>query len=491
MSDIFISFTHKDNARLSDEQHGWIDRFDEALHERLNQLWGRETVVWRDPKLSGCDLLTPSIEAAIRDSLVLVVVLSPSYANSEWCRRELQMFCDAAQQSGGVRAGTQSRIIKVIKTPLNRGLEGQVSTDLLDSVGYPFYRLKGEGAPWEFDPRLGPEARQEFLNEVNDLAYGVCKTLEVLIGSKSDRGTVVPSSGITIYLAETSFDLAPASERLRRELEQFGHTVLPDRAPNHAPGYVERVRKDLARCDLSINPIGQAYGIVPELEERSVVALQYELAKEEEKRRSGFVRLPWMPPELQLSDPRQQAFMELLSEDPQLLVTPLEDLKTTVQDLLLQTSQIQLETPTPAHSLGATRVYLISDPVDALAVQPVEDWLFEQHYEVVRALEHGNERELREDHEENLKSCDAVLIYHGLTTAFWLRSKLRDLQKSFGYGRQRPFLGRAVLVSDPATPDKKNIRSNEVLILPGSGPFEPSMLRPFIKQMNPQQGAAV
>jgi len=476
-SQIFISFTHRDNARLLDEQQGWIDRFHEALQLRLDELWGGETKIWRDPKIGGNDLLTPIIQKAIEQSSVLVSVLSPSYANSKWCNDELRMFRQAASRSGGLQSGSKSRIVKAIKTPITAALQQQFDA-LGESRGYAFYRLDGRGVPWEFDPRLGETARQEFMSEINELAHDLCETLEQLLGTRESRREVVPRSGNVVYIAETSFDLAGDAERLRRELEQFGHTVLPDTASSYAPDYADRVQRQLARARLSIHQIGCNYGIIPEDDDRSVVVRQYELAGAEAQLRPDFVRLTWMPPGLKFNDPRQLAFVAELQTDPHLLIVSLENLKTSVQDALRPPAPSPAKAPASAPVVPS--VYLICDPIDNDAVQPLEDWLFNKHLEVIRPLSEGDERQLREDHEENLKTCDYVILYHGQTNEFWLRTKLRDLQKAFGYGRKRPFAARIVFIGDPMTPEKERFRSNDVDVIRSGGRLVPSMLEPIV-----------
>ncbi len=476
MPEVFISFTHKDNERLSDEQQGWIDRFHEALHKRLDQLWGRETQIWRDPKITGNDLLTPVIEKELQASALLVSVLSPSYLNSKWCNDELRMFCEACSRAGGLVTENKCRIVKAIKTPVDATIQCAAKLILDDSLGYSFFRYDDKGIPWEFDPNLGAQERQEFLRQVNELAYGLCKTLQAVRGGKLLYEVVQPS-GLNVFLAESSYDLGAESAALRRELEQFGHTVLPESPLSYAPDYAQRARALLRECRLSVHPMGKQYGVIPEGEDRSVVAVAYEVAQEETVRRPDFVRLPWIPPGMTPTDQRQQAFVRSLQDDPRLLVTSLENFKTNIKTVLSAAHDGQHQIRPPA---ATPAIYFICDPIDADSSLPIEDFLFAQGLEITRSLAAGDERELRRDHEENLKSCDAAIIYHGLTTPAWLRSKLRDLQKAFGYGRQRPFRARAVVLGEPASVDKQRFRSNEVQVVSSFAAFDSSKLKPFL-----------
>ena len=94
--DVFISYAHLDNQAVVEGQPGWISRFDRALKIRLGQLLGREPRIWRDPKLQGNDFFADTLVERLPEVAALVAVLSPRYANSDWCRREMSTFQAAA-----------------------------------------------------------------------------------------------------------------------------------------------------------------------------------------------------------------------------------------------------------------------------------------------------------------------------------------------------------------------------------------------------------
>ncbi len=478
VADIFISYTHRDNAKLSDEQQGWVDRFHEALEMRLTSLWGQHADIWRDLKTAGSDVLDAAIEKQVAEASILVTVLSPGYIRSDWCTKELGVFCDAAEKGAGLHVGTRSRVVKVVKTPVEHNV-GATHAALAESVGYPFFRLDERGVPLEFDVRFGERARQQFLGRVNELAYDICAMLEKLTGKSAGR--VAPPSGSRVYLAESTSDLTPFTEQLRRELEQYGHTVLPEQPFAHASDYVVRVAESLQEADLSIHPVGASYGVIPEGERRSVLELQYDLAGREGQARPEMTRIPWMLPGTAGTDERLAAFAASLQDDPQLLITSLDSLKMTVADLLA--SKKAAPVGAALERAPAILVYLIADRCDAAASQACEDALFAGGCEVIAPLSSGSESELRLDHEENLKSCDAIAIYHGATTEFWLRTKLRDLQKAFGYGRTRPFLATAVVLAPPDMPDKRRFRSNEVLVINALDGYQSGRLQPFFDRV--------
>jgi hypothetical protein len=490
--EVFISYTHKDNEKLSDERQGWIDYFHDALTRRVKQIAGRAVEIWRDPKLGGNDLLTPTIEAKLRHSKLFIAVLSPGYLKSDWCAKELRLFRDSAVAKGGLHLDNSSRIFYVTKTPIAvEHRPGTVELDPSELIGYTFYRPNERGHPHEFDPRH-PEDRQDFLGVINDLACDLCEMLDKVDGAQDrphEHASVVAPSGVTVYLAETSFDLAPERERLRRELEQFGHTVLPERPLQLSADYPEQVKENLAKARLSVHLIGKSYGVIPEGQDRSAIDIQYELAGAEAAARGAFIRLPWMSADLEAADPR----LEKLHDDPKLLIGSLETLKTAIGDVLAPPAlPPQRAGQGKAEADQSRWLYVLTDPHDAATAKLCSDWLFEQTgFNVLEPLEGCDEREIREDNEESLKSCDAVLVYYGEANEFWLRTKLRDLQKAFGYGRQRPFLAKAVFLADPERADKERFKAHDIMILNGFGPFAPSKLLPFVEKLVSQEGQAV
>src|SRR6185295_20171250 len=89
----------------------------------------------------------------------------------------------------------------------------------------------------------------------------------------------------------------------------------------------------------------------------------------------------------------------------------------------------------------------------------LEDFLFNQGFEVVLPLFDEDETQARIDHEESLCTCDAILVFYGETGEPWLRRKLRELQRSAALGREKPLLARGIYVAAPITPQKERFRT--------------------------------
>ena len=298
--------------------------------------------------------------------------------------------------------------------------------------------------------------------------------------------------GETIYLAETSFDLSPQRNNIKRELQERGHLVMPDRPlPLNGPELQDAVRTYLQTSKLSIHLIGANYGVIPEAADRSVVCLQNDLAAERSKG-NGFARLIWLPEGLETKEDRQRQFVEYLKFDANaqqgadVLQTSIEELKTYIQDKLRPKpkSLTSNGNGNGKPSSGPLRVYVVCGKQDYDAVAPLEDHLFNSGFEVKLPLMEGDEAEVREDHKEQLLLCDAVMIFYGGSSEGWLRTKQNDLQKIAGYGRAKPMLAQAIYAGPPETAAKQRYRTREALLLRNFGDFTPDAIQPFIEEIN-------
>lgn len=491
--DIFISYAHIDNQPLVEGQRGWISLFHQALETRLAQLLGDPPGFWRDEsKLRGNDYFDDAIVLRLPKIGVLVTVLTPRYAKSDWCLREVQEFYKGAQQTGGARLDDKARIFKVVKTPVPLDRH---PPELQGLLGYEFYKIDPiTGKPHEFIFTSGPNADQSYWDKLEDLAYDIFEILELLKGTKegSSKSALVPP-GTTIYLAETTFDLNDERDKIRRDLHQRGYKLLPDKPlPLKAPDFQDTVREYLAQSKLSIHLIGGNYGVIPEGDDCSVVFLQNQLAAERSQA-PDFSRIIWLHPTLQAKEDRQQKFIEYLQNDSraqagaELLQTSLEELKTIIQDTLNTPSTPKLA-PTFETEDGPLRIYLICDQQDVDDIAPLMDYLFERGFEVIVPLMEGDEAQARADHKENLLICDGILIHYGRAGEAWLRTKLLDLRKITGYGRSKTLLAKAVYISGPDTSLKQRFRTHEAMVIKSLEQFSPAPLKPFVDQLESAEG---
>jgi len=490
--DIFISYAHLDNKPLPPDQIGWISRFHESLEAFVSMRLGGKVRIWRDSKLQGNDIFSDEIVEQFRKTAVLVSILTPRYVRSEWCSKEMREFCEAAEKTGGVVVDHKSRVIKVIKTPIDS--EEPLPDVAKQVLGYKFYQFEGGQAPLELDPSFGSEFAQAYNRKVSQLAWDIKQLLERLRkanGSQPAPDAAPEAAKPAIFLAECSFDLDEEREKIETEFKTSGFEVLPDRAlPKSEARQVAEVRNLLARCQLSIHLIGNSYGSVPDgPTHKSNVVLQNDLAAAR-SRESDLARVIWLPDGTVSDYPPQQAFIEALHSDAELqfgadlITSDLEHLKGEVHSRLEQIAEpreprIEIADTEPAASQF---VYLICTNEDRKATVPLRKALIEQGFSVDIPAFEGTAAEVRKVNESLLSRCDAVIVFYGSGNEAWKRSIDNDLAKMRSYRRGKPLKARYIYLAPPRTSDKDDHVDMDVPhLIDGFGGFSKAGIAPFFE----------
>ena len=99
--DVFVSYAHADNEPPADYDKGWVTHLIEQVRNGLGMEACPGHDVWTDTGLAGNVELTKQIVEVLESAATLVVVLSPAYVDSEWCRRERDWFLKFVEEHGG------------------------------------------------------------------------------------------------------------------------------------------------------------------------------------------------------------------------------------------------------------------------------------------------------------------------------------------------------------------------------------------------------
>jgi hypothetical protein len=343
-----------------------------------------------------------------------------------------------------------------------------------------------------------------FETSIEDFKSAILQKLEEIKSAKSGKDDLIQAGKGKgecgcVYLAETNFNLQTHREKLKQELIGMGYHVLPDQPlPLVHEEFIKTVDNLLEQCGVSIHILGEDYGVVPDKTDKSIVYLQYERSAEK-VRKGSLKRLVRLPLSYEVKDHRMRPFLEKvkteMKENPDpndyIFETSLDDLGSLIFKKLkeieeeLRKNREQEKTPGTAEPAAKrpSLVYLICDRMDVDHIAELEDLLFESGCEVMIPAFDGNEEELIADHRENLKSCDAVLIYYGEGNELWIRSITRDLTKIDGYGRTRPLNLKGVFLAPPAGKPKERFRLHDTVIIDGMKGFSPALMQPFLEKL--------
>lgn len=493
-SDVVLNYAAIDDFPLQEGKPGWVSQLHRNLEVRMEQLSGEKVRIARLPE----DAISSTNEAELLQHVpaakAMISVVSPPFVNSAVCRKGVEQFWQGAEQTGGRYVEDKSRLLKVLKTTVTDQQMPRPLVDIFSPLaGFEFYEQDADtGRVREFDETFGPVLKQRFFERVYDLAYDGCQVLNRLKQVRARDGAKAELNPHRrwIYLATTTSDVSDERDRIKRELLERGHVVLPDAPlPMLARDVETVVRECLAKCTIVIHLLGQRYGVTPEDSSESIQALQVRLTADKTLS-PELQRLIWMPGGSEIADERQRTFVQRVQEDPVLhhRAEVIEgNLNLLKKDLIRRLAPPEEKPKAPAAvkpTGGARKLYLICDLKDEPAVEPLEDYLFEQGLEVMLPAFDGNDADAAALHQDNLLTCDGVLVYYGAAPKAWVDIKLRELLKATGYGRETPITLQAVYIAPPDDRRKERFQSHQAGVIRQLGEFEPGAeLEAFVSQL--------
>jgi serine/threonine protein kinase len=493
-SDVLLSYAAIDDQPLFEGRPGWVSQLHKNLEVRVEQLSGEKVAIARLPESA----VSPVVEGELLEQLprakAMISVVSPPFIKSDICRREVERFWRGAEQSGGAWVNDKARLLKVLKTAIAAEEIPSPLADIFSPLfGFEFFELDSEtGRVREFDETFGPLLKQRFFERVYDLAYDTCQLLRTFqqVRARGAAAAEPDPNRHWVYLATTTSDVQDERDRIRRELLERGHQVLPDTSlPMLSRDVETTVRQYLEKCTIAIHLLGRRYGVTPEDSFESIPALQVRLTAEQTQR-PGLQRLIWLAGTGEIADERQRAFIQRVQEDPALHqgAEIIEgNLNLLKKDLIRRLSPPEKKPQAAAPSkpaAGAPKLYLICDAKDEAHVEALEDYLFDQGLEVSLPAFDGADADAAALHQENLCVCDAVLIYYAAAPKAWVDIKLRELLKAAGYGREKPIAVQAVYIAPPHDHRKERYRSLQASVIRQEDEFTPSSeLDAFISQV--------
>lgn len=483
-SDVLLNYAAVDDHPLLEGKPGWVSQLHRNLEVRLEQLSGEKISVARIPAQTGAAEVAPLVLKSLPNAKAMISVVSPPFVKSEACRSEVEQFWRFAAGTGGQWVDNKSRLMPVLKTSISPDEMPTPLADIFSPLfGFEFFELDPlTGRVREFDETFGPSLKQRFFERVYDLAYNVCDVLRTLKQGTSPQARTAATNEYShwVYLATTTSDVQDERDRIRRELLERGHVVLPDAPLPMLSSDVETtVQECLEKCSIAIHLLGRHYGVTPEDSSESIPALQVRLTAER-SRQQNLQRLIWLPSTEKAVDERQNEFLnrvqedELLQHQAEVIVGNLHVLKKDLIARLSPREEKLAPSQTKADANAPPKLYLICDARDEAAVERLEDYFFEQGLEVCLPAFDGTDADAEALHRDNLLTCDAALIYYGAAPRAWVDIKLRELLKVAGYGRASPIDVQAVYIAPPDDRRKERYRSHQSRVILQPGGFTPS-----------------
>jgi hypothetical protein len=474
-NDVFVSYAHVDDEPMPGAKEGWVTTLIKGLRTGLSQKLGRSDVfeLWIDHKLSRNVKITPQIMEMLQQTATLIVILSPGYLASDWCQREADTFLKFI----GERVRSGSRVFIVERDKFEDSKRPPEFSELL---GYRFWVQDREDSP----PRiLGfPEPNPDdirYYDKLNELSTELAKELQNLKDT-ADRGSQhppppKPEKAPIVFLAETTDDLDPVRDDVKRYLDQAGVTVLPDSWYSREPSaFRQAVKNDLGKSDLFVQLLSKTPGKkAPDLP-KGIVYEQFECAQN-----AGIHIMQWHDRKLELNKIHDRDHCALL-KGTTVFAVGIEEFKREVVKCAFY------KPPQPEQRSIHAFIFVNMDTRDSSLAKKVCNALRQYGADVMLPITTGTPAEIRKDLMHNLLECDALIIIYGEATAPWVREQLRQSRKVI-YKRESPLKALAVYEGPPDPKDPLNLMFENIQILNCRQSHNEKIIKKFIDNLRSEE----
>ena len=469
--DLFVSYAHERDPQ-------WVCAFVEQLQVRVSALLPQPPQVFFDDQIEQGATVPKVLVDAVGASRILLVILSPKYLASPWCRMELSTFVEAGEEA------VEHRVFVVEAERIERE---QWPAALRDKETIAFWQEDPvTKVPERLDPELGPEYAQMFKKRVGEIAHFIRKRLEALDDD-------VPQYKGNVWIAEPTDDLVNEWEELAAAVRQSGWRVLPSSPyPTHDPGaYTQTLRRHLSGAKLCVQLLGPTPGRRPAWGGPQFPLLQAHEARTTVQKRiaaqkPGLRWLRWRRTLPTQDDPSDYA---ALLREGEVQESSFGDFKTEVIRYLTAPEGPMIPVrplpPPPVDPTASVELYVHSDEVD----RPLAD-------EIMRTLAPLNvyclgtprlkagqspQATRLEQQQAVLAGCHGVILVYGNTPAGWVGANFSMLRKTFAMVRPRGTIG--VLNGPPPDLPRMEITGPVVFPIDCTEGLKPAVLAGFVDRV--------
>lgn len=497
--DVFLSYAHVDDKPIPGCScaRGWVTTLVNNLQWQLEQLCGRGDAfkLWTDGELARHVNFSPQILSSLRESAILMVILSPGYLASDWCSRERETFLSEVKK----RRDQGSSVFIVERDQVLEERPAEIS----GLIGYKFW----EAPPGRAPRILGhPQPTEAYFDKLNELARDLYKELfrlrriyiegllphptegTVSTEGKTDLDTCIKDpppplkNGPVIFLAEVTEDLDELRDQVKRYLDQHGLRVLPEGCwyPRDAQAFQEAADRDLNLCTAFVQLLGPSRGKLlgpsrgksPPGSSFSYVAMQHQRAIA-----AGKPILQWRNPRLDPESIEDSVHRALVTGDTVQAV----DLETFKREIVKQANE-----PPPPPPPGPF-VFVDIDHEDLPIAENLYEILERHKCAYAIRMQEGKAAAVRKDLEANLLDCDGLIVVYGQIPEVWVRDQLRLWCKML-HRRKKPLRALAVYEGPPDREHPLGMRLPQMQIIDCRNGAHVDRLKPFLRALRAREG---
>lgn len=421
--DVFVSYAHNDDVPPAGIERGWVTYFVEELKTELTKKLGKRPDVWMDHLLLKNYRVDTELNDKIRSSRTIVLFMSPSYLNSDWCQQEIGNFLALNRAHNS----KESVFIVAIEETSRQDWHAR----LQNLTPLALYQTQLNGSVRRLgSPRPPLDSEHEYWTKLNELAHLINAHLRFLNKSAPIEDTVTdkPASANTehknltgnlkaptLWIAQPTLDLHPNWEALAAAARQRGATVVP-LAANVYHGELQAINADIASADILIQLLSEESDDLGKL-----LQLQAFLAKLSDK-----PFLQWRAPMADLASVVDTKHRELLQGTIACGFEQFRQQVLTQIDGLLrpQTKKLAGDGQSGQKTL---QLCITAGPKDYGLIEEISRIVSDLQHAAIEIPPPPDNNQQIEDYNQDLRSLltevDGVILAHSVEKNFWLHTQ--------------------------------------------------------------------
>ena len=439
--DVFVSFAHLDDVAIGNSPP-WVSSFAGDLKKVLRMRLGVREEEGLHVYFTGHSSLETGVnlEAALMEnassSAIFVAVTSPAYVvEDSWTMRELAAF---HKSTGG-----EGRVYAIEHSPLDSNDEYPATLRELKRMAFwqkhpereiPVTMASGSDIYLQTLFDLAEQIRKQLkkMREEQKAASAAPKLILPIVDPAPVR---LPGAGRTVLLAQVTDDLDEEREQVRRYVEQYGITVLPEGTYTQGGAdFATALEADLARADAFVQLLGRTHAKRPPDMPLGYDRLQFEMATTR-----GLPIMQWLRPDLDPTTVTDPQHARLLSGEHVMRI----GLEAFKADIVKRVGK----PPAPPPSLEQF-IFINAEASDLKLAEDLRQQFKGANLTAAVPVLQGSSEDVRLDLEENIVECDALVMVYGETTPVWVRGQLR-LYSKLKHRRKEPLKTLAIYVGPP------------------------------------------
>lgn len=348
-----------------------------------------------------------------------ILILGSESNDSEHFQESLNAICNRLFPDNNESIAF-SRFFKVLLKP-NRSI---LQPDkLIPKIGYEFFDYSLSGRETKLYEINTHEIK--VWSVVLDVIYDLNQTIQ-LLQEESRKSNFA-------YLANCSVDQKAYHNDIRRELQHFNFKVLPTiELPEETESMRSVIEASLEHCNLIVQIVGEHYGKVKSGDKISIFEKENNIIQDYIKNHPEKFRLIWKPADLKLNDMRQNLYLKRLMKDgtssnSKIIDASLDEFKDTISGNLKAPESVLVDNAISSSIYLMCKLSddtnLLDEAAKLLNINIIKEYEAENGFMYL-------------SHLENLKKFPNLAIYYVDDTKSWLKSKLGDIIKVIGLGRE-------------------------------------------------------